>query len=115
MRRSSLSGRRKRSALRLSSVMTLRTKSVSDIPQCLVHVDEYLARQFFRRFSQELEPMLVLLGQIEHQGPRPRKASQVNPDKVMEHPAGRGVLSPLAFLVRERGLMRLEGLTDAGR
>ena len=57
--------------------------------------------------------MLVLLGQIEHQGPLPRKASQVNPDKVMEHPACRGVLYPLAFLVRERGMRRVEGLTNA--
>ena len=59
--------------------------------------------------------MLVLLGQIEHQGPLPRTASQVNPDKVMDYPACRGVLYPLACLVRERGMRRLEGLTHAVR
>ena len=68
-----------------------------DIPQCLLHCGEYFAIQSFIRFPQELEQMLVLLGQIEHQGPLPRKASQVNPDKVMEHPTCRGVLYPLAF------------------
>jgi hypothetical protein len=72
-------------------------RDVTDIPQSLVHFGEYLAIQSFIRFSQELEQMQVLLGQIEHQGPLPRKAKQVNPDKVMEHPAGRGVLYPLAF------------------
>ena len=41
--------------------------------------------------------MLVLLGQIEHQGPLPRKASQVNPDKVMEHPACRGCCTRWPF------------------
>jgi hypothetical protein len=59
--------------------------------------------------------MLVLLGQIEPQGPLPRKASPVNPDQVMEHPACRGVLDPWAWLVRERGMRRVEGLTPAGR
>jgi hypothetical protein len=57
--------------------------------------------------------MLVRRSEIEHQGPLPRQAQQVNPDKVMEHPACRGVLDSLACLVRERGIMRVEGLTKA--
>ena len=57
--------------------------------------------------------MLVLFGEIEHQRPLPRKTAQVNPDKVMEDPAGRGVLHPLAFLVGTRRVLRFERWTDA--
>ena len=57
--------------------------------------------------------MQGLLGEMEHQGPLPRKASQVDPHKVMEHPACRGVLHPLAFVVWQRGLLLFECPTDA--
>ena len=57
--------------------------------------------------------MLVLLGEIEYQGPLPRHAQEMDSNKVMEYPARRGGLSPLSFVVRERGCMLLERLTDA--
>ena len=57
--------------------------------------------------------MLVLFGEIEHQGPLPRGEEQVNPDKILEDPACRWVLDRFACLMRKRRVMLLEGFADA--
>jgi hypothetical protein len=61
-------------SLRVIYVPDPEPDSISDIPQCLFHCGEYLAIQSFIRYPQELEQMLMLLGQIEHQGRLPSKA-----------------------------------------
>ncbi len=55
--------------------------------------------------------MLVI--QIEHEGSLPTNPQQMDADKVLEDPAGRGVLDELALLIGEGGLMVLERLPDA--
>ncbi len=57
--------------------------------------------------------MLVLFGEMEHERPLPRKTAPVHPDKVMEDPAGRGVVHPLAFVVGKRRVLLFERWTDA--
>jgi len=45
--------------------------------------------KIFHKASKELEQMLVLSGEIEHQGPLPkvREEQQVQADEIMENPA----------------------------
>jgi hypothetical protein len=63
--------------------------------------------------SQELEQVQVLFSEVEHAGPLPRDKQHMNPDKVVKHPPGGGMLDTLAFLVRKRHPLGLEGSADA--
>jgi hypothetical protein len=62
------------------------------MPQCLLHVCECSAIKSFIRLSEELEQMLLLPGEIEHQEPLPmvREEQQVQADEIMENPRAVG-------------------------
>jgi hypothetical protein len=51
--------------------------------------------------------------EVQYQGPLPRPAQWMNPAKVLEDPARRGVLDRLSFLIGKGRLMGPEGLADA--
>jgi hypothetical protein len=72
-------------------------------------LDAFLAIQPRVPLSQELEQGLVLVGQIENHEALSRDVEHMPPREVMAHPACGRVLDALAFLVREGGLMLLEG------
>jgi hypothetical protein len=55
--------------------------------------------------------MLVI--EIQYEGSRPPHTEPMDADKVLEDPAGRGVLDGLPLLVGESRLMVLERLSDA--
>ena len=55
--------------------------------------------------------MLVI--EIQHEGSLPTNTSQMDADKVLEDPAGRGVLDGWPVLVGEGRLVVLERLSDA--
>ena len=58
--------------------------------------------------------MLMLSGEIEHQGPLPkvREEQQVNADEIMENPAHCRVLHWFALVIGKRGAMPLKGFAD---
>jgi hypothetical protein len=63
--------------------------------------------------SQELEQVLVLVGQIENHESLSRDVEHMNPHEVMEYPACGRVLGALALLVWEGRPVVLEGIADA--
>jgi len=62
---------------------------------------------------EEVQQLSVLRIEIEHEGPLPRDAQQVEAAEIVEHPACRGVLDRWSFLVWEGGLGVFECLPDA--
>ena len=73
----------------------------ADIPHREPALEAFLSIKPRIPLSQELEQVLVLVGQIEHQGSLSRDGELMNPHEVMEHPACGRVLDALAFLVRK--------------
>ena len=53
---------------------------------------------------QDSQQLSVLIMHIEYEGPLPSHALHVDAAKVLEHPAGCGVLYRLFFLAWEAGL-----------
>src|SRR5215211_2840443 len=83
------------------------------IPHREPDLDAFLSIKPRIPLSQELEQVLVLVGQIEHQESLSRDVEHMNPHEVMEHPACGRVLDALAFLVRQGRSVVLEGIADA--
>jgi hypothetical protein len=50
---------------------------------------------------------------IEHERPVSRQEQQMNPDKGLEDPPGRGMLDWLSLLIGKGGLVGSQGLPDA--
>ena len=86
---------------------------VTDIPHRGSDFGEFLSVKPCRTISQELEQVLVLFGQVEHEGPCAGEASHMHPDKGVEHPPGSGRLDTLAFLVRNCRPVVLERVAEA--
>src|SRR6516164_3806446 len=63
--------------------------------------------------AQELEEVLVLVGQIQNHEALSRDVEYMNPHEVMEHPAGGRVRDALAFLVWKRCPLLLKRPADA--
>jgi hypothetical protein len=72
-------------------------------------LDAFLAIKPRIPLSQELEQVLVLVGQIENHESLSRDVEHMNPHEVMEHPACGRVLEALAFVVRKGGRLLLAG------
>src|SRR4030095_11650780 len=85
----------------------------ADIPHRGPDCGEFLSIKPFIPLSQELEEVLVLVGQIQHHEALSRDGEYMNPDEVVEYPACRRVLNALAFLVRKGGLLLLQDRADA--
>ena len=81
----------------------------ADIPQREPDVDAFLSIKPGIPLAQELEQVLVLVGQIENHESLARDEEHMNPHEVVEHPACRRILDALAFLVWKCGRMLLEG------
>ena len=94
-------------------MLTTVTVDTSDIPQREPDLDAFLAIKPRIPLSQELEQVLVLIGQIENHESLSRDGEHMNSHEVMEHPACGRVLDALAFLVRKGGRMLLEGMAEA--
>ena len=62
---------------------------------------------------EQSQQVLTLVIEIQHEGSLPTNTAQMDADKVLEDPAGRGVLDGLPLLVGEGRLMVLERLADA--
>ena len=88
------------------------TKYKTDIPYRGPNFGEFLSVKPFIPLSQELQQMLVLVGQIEHEEPVPRDEEHMNPHKVVEDPPRGGMRDALAFLVGKGGFVILECLAD---
>jgi hypothetical protein len=64
--------------------------------------------------SEPSEYVRARLGEIGHKQPLSRHEQQMNPDKVLEAPPGRGILDWLPLLVGKCRLLGLQGFPDAG-
>jgi len=83
------------------------------IPHREPDLDAFLSIKPSIPLSQELEQVLVLVGQIENHEALSWDVEHMNPHEVMEHPACGRVLDALAFLVRKGRPVVLERIADA--
>jgi hypothetical protein len=86
---------------------------VSDIPHRGSGFDEFLSIKPRIPLAEELEQVLVLVGQIQNYESLSGDIEHMNPHEVMEHPACSRVLDALALLVWEGRPVVLEGIADA--
>src|SRR5262245_6713734 len=91
----------------------LEYNPVSDIPHRGPDFGEFLSVKPFIPLAQELEEVLVLVGQIQHHEALPRDVQHMNPNEVVKHPACRWSLATLALLVWKRRAVLLERAADA--
>ena len=82
----------------------------SDIPHGEPDLDAFLSIKPGIPLAQELEQALVLVGQIENHESLAWDVEHMNPHEVVEHPACRGVLDTLAFLVRKMAACSLRAV-----
>src|SRR5262252_1849986 len=87
---------------------------ISDIPHRGPDFGEFLSVKPFIPLAQELEEVLVLVGQIQHHEALPRDVQHMHPNEVVKHPACRWSLATLALLVWKRRAVLLERAADAG-
>src|SRR5215475_14948762 len=85
----------------------------TDIPHRGPDFGEFLSVKPFIPLAQELEEVLVLVGQIQHHEALPRDVQHMNPNEVVKHPACRWSLATLALLVWKRRAVLLERAADA--
>ena len=106
----------------------LRTTNVVASPFAAVRLRITAAKRFKSRHSANLmaclcikcligvppdsQPWSVLILNMAYEGALPRNASQVEATKVLEHPAGGGVLSWLSLLAWEGGVGVRDSLPD---
>src|SRR5262245_19043733 len=90
-----------------------RHKDLSDIPHRGPDFGAFLSVKPFIPLSQELEEVLVLIGQIQHHESLSRDVKHMNPNEGVKHPACSWSLDTLAFLVRKRRVVLLERAADA--
>jgi hypothetical protein len=86
--------------------------NVADIPHGGPDFGAFLSVQPFIPLAQELQQVLVFVGQIEHEEPLLRHVEHMNPHKVVEDPPRGGVLDALAFVVWKRHPVLLERAAD---
>ena len=82
---------------------------ITDIPHREPDLKAFLSIKPSIPLAQELEQVLVIVGQIENHESLARDEEHMNPHEVVEHPACCWGLDALAFLVRKGGRMLLEG------
>src|SRR5215470_2768631 len=82
--------------------------SIPDIPHRGPDFGEFLSVKPFIPLAQELEEVLVLVGQIQNHEALPRDVQHMNPNEVVKHPACRWSLATLALLVWKRRAVLLE-------
>lgn len=85
----------------------------ADIPHGGPDCGAFLSVKPFLPLAQELQQVLMLVGQIEHKEPLPRNVAHMNPYKVGKDPPCGGVLDTLAFLIWKRRPVLLERTADA--
>jgi transposase len=95
----------------------LRQKKLQEAEAAIPHrepgLDAFLVIKPSIPLSQELEQVLVLVGQLQNHEALSWDREHMNPHEVMEHRACRRGLDALAFLVRKGGRMLLEGGANA--
>src|SRR5262245_26328746 len=86
-----------------------RRRWITDIPHRAPDLDAFLTIEPGIPLAQQLEQVLVLVGQIQNHESLSWAIEYMNRREIVKHPAvGRG-LDALAFLVREGGRLLLEG------
>jgi hypothetical protein len=85
----------------------------ADIPHRGPDCGEFLSIKPCIPLSQELEEVLVLVGQMQPHEALSRDGEYMNPDEVGEDPACRRVLNARAFVVRKGGRLLLQDRADA--
>ena len=83
-----------------------------DIPHRGPDFGEFLSIKPCIPLAQELEEVLVLVGQMQNYESLSRNVEHMNPHEVVEHPACCRVLDALAFLVRKGGRLLLQDRAD---
>src|SRR5215813_10192002 len=84
-----------------------------DIPHRAPDLDAFLTIEPGIPLAQQLEQVLVLVGQIQNHESLAWDIEHMNPHEIVKHPACGRVLDALAFLVRKGGRMLLEGGANA--
>jgi len=88
-------------------------RSIADIPHREPDWGAFLSIKPGIPLAQELEQVLVLVGQIQNHESLSWDVEHMNPHEVVEHPACGRVLDALTFLVRKGGFLLLEGGANA--
>ena len=62
------------------------------------------------RFSEELQKVAMLIGEIQHDGPLAWSDEEVNAHKIMKYPPGRWILHTFPLLIGKGRVMLLKRL-----
>jgi hypothetical protein len=98
--------------VRPSAAMRVEPRAGAAIPHRGPDLDAFLSIKPRIPLSQELEQVLVLVGQIENHESLSWDVEHMNPHEVMEYPACGRVLDALTFLAWKGCSMLLEGRAD---